>query len=82
MLRRALASVVVGSMSDRWPTVAWKLLDQRLVIPGTVHFKWDEAKHQFASVYYEIDMLAPLTKVLGNLEDVCMVLNSPSGILA
>ncbi|EGZ08023.1 hypothetical protein PHYSODRAFT_431150, partial [Phytophthora sojae] len=68
MLRDAL-----GGQS---PIVAWNPLGQRLAVPGRVRFEWDDAKLQFVSIFFEIDMLTPLMELLGNLEDVCMALNS------
>ncbi|KAL3659167.1 hypothetical protein V7S43_015746 [Phytophthora oleae] len=67
-------------LGDEAPEFAWKLLGLELEVPTCVHFRWDEQERRFVSVHYEADMLTPLLKLLGNLEDASAVLNSPLGI--
>ncbi|GMF40959.1 unnamed protein product [Phytophthora lilii] len=57
--------------------VAAKLLDKKIVLPSSVRFVWDEATGSMTSVIgkpFKNEMVAPLLKVLGNLEDVAWVL--------
>ncbi|OWY97956.1 hypothetical protein PHMEG_00031396 [Phytophthora megakarya] len=49
------------------------LVGQRLVMPGLARFKWDGANQCVASVTAQSDMLAPMLRVLGTLEDVANV---------
>ncbi|KAL3670992.1 hypothetical protein V7S43_004177 [Phytophthora oleae] len=62
------------------PAFAWKLLGRQLEVPTCVHFRWSNNEIRFASAHYEADMLTPLFKLLGNLEDASIVLNSTLGI--
>ncbi|KAF4032257.1 hypothetical protein GN244_ATG15838 [Phytophthora infestans] len=49
--------------------VAAKLVDKRLVMHGSVHFKWDSTSSRGLSRITQADMVSPLLKLLGNLED-------------
>ncbi|EGZ08017.1 hypothetical protein PHYSODRAFT_374496, partial [Phytophthora sojae] len=53
------------------------LLGQRLVVVTTTRFEWDEANGRINSVYSTNDIVTPLLKILGNLEDVARVMKKP-----
>ncbi|KAJ8525319.1 hypothetical protein ON010_g15796 [Phytophthora cinnamomi] len=82
MLHNALRHDVSVGMGDRWPLAVWKLLGQRLAVPSSVRFCWDESRHQFVSVYFDVDMVTPLMEVFNSLEDASRVLSSSLGINA
>lgn len=46
---------------------SWSRLDTQLL--GTTKFKWDNAKNCVVSFDYTADMLTPLLRLLGSLED-------------
>ncbi|OWZ13136.1 hypothetical protein PHMEG_00013598 [Phytophthora megakarya] len=54
--------------------LANKLLGQRLVMHGSVVFQWDNEMDRVSSMQSRSDLLTPLLRVLGNLEDVNCVL--------
>ncbi|ETL90940.1 hypothetical protein L917_10467 [Phytophthora nicotianae] len=59
--------------------LAEKLLGQQVVLLSEVRFDWDESTTRMASVtgrHFKAEMLMPLLKILGNLEDVAFVLGS------
>ncbi|EGZ18070.1 hypothetical protein PHYSODRAFT_499817 [Phytophthora sojae] len=55
------------------PALAAKLLGQRLVMRGTVHFHWDNASGRVVRVESKVDALTPMLKLLGSLENVAIV---------
>ncbi|KAL3659168.1 hypothetical protein V7S43_015747 [Phytophthora oleae] len=79
MVRNALVPLANDDAEANWPNFATKRLGQQLVIQTTVRFEWDEMRGQFVSVYYEGDMLTPLLKLLGNLEEATRVFCSSLG---
>ncbi|KAF1779821.1 hypothetical protein GQ600_15703 [Phytophthora cactorum] len=59
------------------PPLAEKLLGQQIVLPSGARFDWDESTARMAAVTgrnFKAEMLTPLLKILGNLEDVAFVL--------
>ncbi|KAL3665164.1 hypothetical protein V7S43_009793 [Phytophthora oleae] len=66
--------VDLGKAND-WSRIAAKLLNQRLVMRGSVHFSWDSADSRVLRLITQADMVTPLLRVLGNLEDVSRVFN-------
>ncbi|KAF1787580.1 hypothetical protein JG687_00013634 [Phytophthora cactorum] len=59
------------------PPLAEKLLGQQIVLPSGARFDWDESTGRMAAVTgrnFKAEMLTPLLKILGNLEDVAFVL--------
>ncbi|EGZ07980.1 hypothetical protein PHYSODRAFT_526585 [Phytophthora sojae] len=79
-LHKALAGMNADDKETNLPMLAWKLLVQRLVLPGTVRFEWDEANYQFSSVFSQVDMLRPLMRLLGTVAETSIVLNCALGI--
>ncbi|KAK1942497.1 hypothetical protein P3T76_005996 [Phytophthora citrophthora] len=65
---------LLNCFGGRMPTFALKLLGLELDVPVCVHFRWNEQEKRFDSVHYIVVMLAPLVKLLGNLEDATAVL--------
>ncbi|EGZ18072.1 hypothetical protein PHYSODRAFT_261472 [Phytophthora sojae] len=55
------------------PTIAKKLLKQRLVVRGSSRFDWDESCGRVIRLESKLDLLSPLLQLLGNLEDVATV---------
>ncbi|KAF4034288.1 hypothetical protein GN244_ATG13756 [Phytophthora infestans] len=47
-----------------------KLLRYRLIMRGSVRFEWDDRADRVSSMDTQSDMLTPLLRLLGNLEDV------------
>ncbi|KAE8882377.1 hypothetical protein PF005_g1030 [Phytophthora fragariae] len=80
MLRSSLPDLMCGGDPNKWHPLVRKLLEQCFMIPATVRFEWDDTRNRFVSAHYEADMLTPLLKLLGNLEDASIVLNSTLGI--
>ncbi|KAF4147221.1 hypothetical protein GN958_ATG03631 [Phytophthora infestans] len=63
----------VRSMESRSYRVVQKLLDQHLVMHGSVRFDWDYCTSRIGRIYSEIDMMSSLLELLGNIEDVSFV---------
>eukprot|EP00644_Phytophthora_capsici_P018469 jgi/Phyca11/21279/fgenesh1_pg.PHYCAscaffold_87_\ len=53
--------------------LASKLLGQKIVLKGSTRFDWDSGYGRVTSVISESDMLTPMLRVLGSLEDVSKV---------
>ncbi|KAG7388573.1 hypothetical protein PHYPSEUDO_012210 [Phytophthora pseudosyringae] len=53
--------------------LADKLLGQRIVMRGVTRFDWDAGYGRVTSVTSESDMLTPMLRILGSLEDVSRV---------
>eukprot|EP00644_Phytophthora_capsici_P016649 jgi/Phyca11/122181/e_gw1.47.133.1 len=53
-------------------SIARSLLGQRLVMPVSVRFDWDCSSNRVVRLISQGDMLSPMLKVLGNLEDVSL----------
>ncbi|ETI29778.1 hypothetical protein F443_02868 [Phytophthora nicotianae P1569] len=79
MLRNSLLIVANGGGESELPSFAWKLVGHRLNFRIIVRFVWDNENNRFKSAYYQADMLTPLIKVLGNIQDASTVLSSTLG---
>ncbi|KAG7377000.1 hypothetical protein PHYPSEUDO_012337 [Phytophthora pseudosyringae] len=53
--------------------LAQQLLGQRIIMRGLTRFEWDSAVGCFTSVMTHSDLLTPLLRLLGNVEDVSRV---------
>ncbi|ETP42852.1 hypothetical protein F442_10262 [Phytophthora nicotianae P10297] len=53
--------------------IADRPVGQRLVLYGSVRFTWDTTNNCVTSLITKADMLSPLLRLLGNLEDVSLV---------
>ncbi|ETI55431.1 hypothetical protein F443_01858 [Phytophthora nicotianae P1569] len=58
------------------PSLAAKLLNQRIVVHGSVRFDWDEANSRVMRLESKLDLLSPILELLGSLEAVALVFNS------
>ncbi|RLN59836.1 hypothetical protein BBJ29_005157 [Phytophthora kernoviae] len=56
-----------------WSPLADKLLNQHIVMRGSVHFDWDRLNGWVARLESKVDILTPMMRLLGNLEDVARV---------
>ncbi|KAG6617581.1 bZIP transcription factor 1 [Phytophthora cinnamomi] len=54
-------------------SIVSKLLGQRIVMRGSVQFGWDEQSGRVCRLTCSADMLTPMLKLLGSLEDVAFV---------
>ncbi|KAG7376011.1 hypothetical protein PHYBOEH_001868 [Phytophthora boehmeriae] len=74
-----------GVEGGEWSDLAKKLLGQCLVMRGSVRFDWDGTMERVVDMFSQLDMLSPMLRVLGSLEDVSFVfekaLISPDGRL-
>ncbi|OWZ03531.1 hypothetical protein PHMEG_00024725 [Phytophthora megakarya] len=75
-LRQAFPHLLQLDQQGMWSPLVSELLGQKLVIPASTAFKWDEKKQYVVSVEYTADMITPLLQLLGNLEDVCNVFDN------
>ncbi|OWY97448.1 hypothetical protein PHMEG_00032014, partial [Phytophthora megakarya] len=55
--------------------LAATLLDQTLVMRGSVVLEWDNAMDKVIRVHFQADMMTPLIKLLGDMKDVNSVFN-------
>lgn len=67
-------------------TLAARMLDERLVVKGSIRFGWDHGSGRVTSLETKMDMLTPMLRLLGSLEDVARVFEdarvTPDGKLA
>ncbi|KAK1935471.1 bZIP transcription factor 1 [Phytophthora citrophthora] len=71
--QRSLTTVFPHLCTPQTRTLAAKLLGQRIVMQGLTRFDWDPSCGRVTSVISESDMLTPMLKLLGSLEDVSKV---------
>ncbi|KAG3234653.1 hypothetical protein PI124_g20295 [Phytophthora idaei] len=64
---------VYPHLIEEHSTLNAKLLNQRLVMRGSVRFDWDASCGRMVRVESQIDMLTPMLKLLGSLDDVAYV---------
>ncbi|KAG1698662.1 hypothetical protein DVH05_014619 [Phytophthora capsici] len=57
-------------------SIVHKLLGKSLVLVGSVHFKWNESINRIESFEFKADMITPLLKMLGSLDDVSRVFHN------
>ncbi|OWY93254.1 hypothetical protein PHMEG_00037420 [Phytophthora megakarya] len=62
-----------GTKGGSWSPLATKMLDQALVMHGSVVFGWDKATDKVVRVQFQADFMTPMIKLLGNLRDVSSV---------
>lgn len=55
------------------PRLGKKLLGKQLALHGRGSFGWDSSNNKLISIHYQVDMVTPLLKLLGNLDDVSRV---------
>ncbi|ETP53284.1 hypothetical protein F442_01796 [Phytophthora nicotianae P10297] len=58
------------------PSLAAKLLNQRIVVHGSVRFDWDEANSRVMRLESKLDLLSSILELLGSLEAVALVFDS------
>ncbi|KAE9261077.1 hypothetical protein PR003_g34086, partial [Phytophthora rubi] len=64
---------VYPHLDSEHSALAAKLLNQRLVMRGTVHFDWDNTSGRVVRVKSKVDVLTPMLRLLGSLENVSTV---------
>ncbi|ETM42719.1 hypothetical protein L914_11685 [Phytophthora nicotianae] len=62
----------------RLTRIAGKLLGEQLVVSGTVRFSWDNSTKRMVGLISHADMLSPLLKLLGNVEDISILFSNAS----
>ncbi|OWZ08660.1 hypothetical protein PHMEG_00018757 [Phytophthora megakarya] len=62
-----------GTNGGSWAPLAIQMLDQKLVMRGSVVFGWDNVMDKVVRVEFQADMMTPMTKLLGNLSKVSCV---------
>jgi hypothetical protein len=62
-----------GSGRQARSRIAAQLLGQRVVMRGSVRFYWDSESRRLARMQSQSDMLTPLLRILGSLEDASRV---------
>ncbi|ETK88627.1 hypothetical protein F441_07284 [Phytophthora nicotianae CJ01A1] len=70
-------SIVRGirCMESRGSRLVRKMVDQHLIMRGSVRFDWDNSNNRIERIYSQIDILSSLLQLLGNVEDVSFVFN-------
>uniref|UniRef100_H3GW01 Uncharacterized protein n=1 Tax=Phytophthora ramorum TaxID=164328 RepID=H3GW01_PHYRM len=75
-LHFAFPHLVHNGDRDQWSPLAVKLLDQRFVLRGLIHFKWDSITSRVKLVQSKADLLTPMLHLLGDLETVSRVFDN------
>ncbi|KAK1948580.1 bZIP transcription factor 1 [Phytophthora citrophthora] len=82
-LRNAFPHLV---SDERFATLVDKMLGQQLELRGSVQFDWDSASARVTSIVCKADILTPLLRLLGSMQDVAYVFDNarltPEGRLA
>ncbi|OWZ03110.1 hypothetical protein PHMEG_00025220 [Phytophthora megakarya] len=65
--------LVNGDPGGYITSLSRKLLGQRLVVRCSVTFEWDDTSNRIIKMQSKSDLLTPILRVLGNLEDVSRV---------
>ncbi|ETM03665.1 hypothetical protein L917_00148 [Phytophthora nicotianae] len=65
----------IGDKDERKVGISTKLLNQHIVMRGSVRFDWDETSKRVIGLFTHTDMLTPMVELVGNLEDVSLVFN-------
>ncbi|KAL4165811.1 hypothetical protein KRP22_014521 [Phytophthora ramorum] len=71
-LRVLFPHLVYAPNYTRCSELVAKLQGQCLVIQGSVRFDWDKAINRVTGLYVQMDMVSPLLRILGSLEDVSL----------
>ncbi|KAG3086843.1 hypothetical protein PI125_g18817 [Phytophthora idaei] len=79
MLRNSLLTDDNCEGERELPSFASKLVGHRLTFRIVVRFTWDDQEDRFKSAFHQADMLTPLIKVLGNMQDASTFLSSSLG---
>ncbi|KAG7387439.1 hypothetical protein PHYPSEUDO_014087 [Phytophthora pseudosyringae] len=61
---------VGGARGGVWSPLGTKLLGQKLAMRGSMAFGWDKTTGKVVRLQSQSDMLSPMLKLLGSLEDV------------
>ncbi|ETI48729.1 hypothetical protein L917_06992 [Phytophthora nicotianae] len=61
------------TLSKRRKEIVAKVVDQHIVMRGSVRFDWDETTKRVVGLHSHTDMLTPMLNLLGSLEDVSLV---------
>ncbi|KAG7398675.1 hypothetical protein PHYBOEH_010724 [Phytophthora boehmeriae] len=64
-----------GGERREWLAIVAKLLNQRLMMRGRVHFYWDDDTGRVKRLASTADMVTPMLRLLGSLEEVAHVFN-------
>eukprot|EP00644_Phytophthora_capsici_P016652 jgi/Phyca11/552276/estExt2_Genewise1Plus.C_PHYCAscaffold_470110 len=83
LTRQALESTFpsLREASARRELIVAKLLDQRVVVRGSVRIDWDNATKRVTALVTCLETMSPMLQLLGNLEDVAFVFDGASGLL-
>lgn len=83
LTRQALESTFpsLREGSARQELIVAKLLDQRVVVRGSVRIDWDNATKRVTALVTCLEMMSPMLQLLGNVEDVAFVFDGASGLL-
>ncbi|KAL4145422.1 hypothetical protein PRNP1_013093 [Phytophthora ramorum] len=71
-LRVLFPHLVYAPNYTRRSELVAKLQGQCLVIQGSVRIDWDKAINRVTGLYVQMDMVSPLLRILGSLEDVSL----------
>uniref|UniRef100_H3GN23 BZIP domain-containing protein n=1 Tax=Phytophthora ramorum TaxID=164328 RepID=H3GN23_PHYRM len=59
-----------GAQGGVWSPLAARMLEQKLLVRGWFTFGWDDSSDRVVRLQTRADMLSPMLKLLGSLEDV------------
>ncbi|KAG7397083.1 hypothetical protein PHYBOEH_001297 [Phytophthora boehmeriae] len=68
-----LSSDAAGDEYEELSSLAAKLLNQRIVVPGSVRFDWDDAYGCIMRMESKADILTPTLRLVGTLDNVARV---------
>ncbi|OWZ00744.1 hypothetical protein PHMEG_00028000 [Phytophthora megakarya] len=62
-----------GNMREMMSTLGEKFVNEKIVMRGSTHFEWDSGYCRIARIQHQSDMITPVLRVLGALENVSRV---------
>eukprot|EP00644_Phytophthora_capsici_P015706 jgi/Phyca11/121681/e_gw1.44.87.1 len=65
--------LVNESDDDKWSPLAYRLLNQRIEINGSIRFVWDPSSGRVTSLQSTMDLLTPILRLVGSVDDVARV---------
>ncbi|OWY93172.1 hypothetical protein PHMEG_00037532, partial [Phytophthora megakarya] len=69
---RTLENVFPHLMRPKHRQLGEKLVNQRIVMHGSVHFLWDTVYCRTSGIFSQSDLLTPVASLLGSLEDTSL----------
>ncbi|KAK1930299.1 bZIP transcription factor 1 [Phytophthora citrophthora] len=65
--------LVSESDDDKWSPLAYRLLDQRIEMDGSIRFVWDASSGRVTSLQITMNLLTPILRLVGSIANAARV---------